>query len=65
MDYQNINLKIVIKTYPLPIICKTMHKLEGFQYATTSYLIVVYYTIELSSESCDIKNIVTESEKFR
>ena len=33
-DYLRLNQKLVRKPYTLPIICKTMQKLEGFQYST-------------------------------
>ena len=48
MDYRMLNQKLVRKPYPLPIIGETMQQLEGFQYATSLDLNMVYYTIRLS-----------------
>ena len=50
---------------PLPIIFKTMQRLEGFQYATKLFINMGYYTIILSPASQDMTTIVTEVGKFR
>ena len=42
-----------------------MQKLEGFQYATTLYLNMGYYTIRLSPASQYITTIATEFAKSR
>ena len=56
---------MVRKPYSLPIIIDTLQKLEGFQYETTLYLNMGYYTIRLSPASQDMTAIVTEFGKFR
>ena len=65
VDYQNINQKHFRNPYPLPRIFDIIHKLEGFQYATTLDLTMGYYTIELLPKSCNLTTIVTEFGKFR
>ena len=65
MYYQNINKKIVINPYPLPIIGEKMQKLEGFQYVTALDLHMGYYTIDMLPESWDLKTIITEFGTFR
>ena len=42
-----------------------MHQLEVFQYATALDLNVVYFTIDIFPESCDLTTIVTEFGKLR
>ena len=65
MNYQKIDQKITRKPYPLPIIGDTVHQLEVFQYATALDLNVVYFTIDIFPESCDLTTIVTEFGKLR
>ena len=64
-DYRRINHQLVRKLYPLPIICKTMQKLEGFQYATVLDINMGYYTIKIFPTSQDMMVIVTEFGKFK
>ena len=64
-DYHRINQKLVRNTYSLPRIGKTMHQLEGLQYATALDLNMGYYTIRVFPASQGIKMIVTELGKFR
>ena len=42
-----------------------MHQLEVFQYDMLLYLNMGYYTIDLSSNICDIMTIFTEFGKLR
>ena len=51
IDYRRLNQKLVIKPYILPIIGKTMQKLEEFQYETEFDLNMGYYNIRLSLAS--------------
>ena len=44
---QILNQKLLIKTYTLPIIGETMHKLEVFQYATSLDLNMGYYMVDI------------------
>ena len=64
-DYFRINQKLVRKPYPLLIIGKTMHQMEGLQFAAALDLNMGYYTIRLSPASQYMTNIVTEFGKFR
>ena len=64
-DYHRLNQQLVRNPSPLPRICETMQKLEGFQYATALYLNVGYYTIILSPSSKDTTRIFTGFGKFR
>ena len=49
----------------MPRIGEIVQKLEGFQYATVLNLNMVYYTIEILTESCKLTNTITEFGKFR
>ena len=52
-----LNKHIIRKPYPLPKISTVLQELEGFQYATTLYLNMGYYTLRLNlatSEMCTI-----------
>ena len=60
-----LNQKLVQKPYTLPRIGETMQKLEGFQYSTSLYLNMGYYTIRLSPTSQDMTTIVTEFGKSK
>ena len=42
-----------------------MQQLEGFQYATSLVLNMIYYTIRIYPASQDMKTIVNEFGKFR
>ena len=42
-----------------------MNQMKLFQYATTLYINMVYYSIRLSTASQDMTTIVTEFGKFR
>ena len=64
-DYCSLNQKLVNKPYPLPIIGETTKQLEGFQYATTLYINMGYYTIRLFPASQDMTTIVTKFGKFK
>ena len=64
-DYCRINHQLVRKPCPLPRIGETMQQLEGFQYATTLDLNMVYYTIRISPASQYMTTIVTEFGIFR
>ena len=64
MDHLRLNQKLTRKPHPLPRISKTMQKLEGFQYATTLYINMGYYTINISPVSQDMKTVVTKFCKF-
>ena len=63
-DYQRIIQKLVRNTYPLPRIGETINHMEGFQYETTLYFNMVYYTISISPSSQDMTAIVVEFGKF-
>ena len=65
MDYFRLNQKLVRNPYTLPRIGETIQKLEGFQYVTTLYLNMVYYTIRIFPASKDMRTIVAESGKFK
>ena len=58
-DYCRLYHQLVRKTYPLPRICNTMQKLEGFQYAISLYINMGYNTIRLSPASQYMTRIVT------
>ena len=64
-DYLRLDQKLVRKPYPLPIIGKNTQQLEGFQYDTTLYINMGYYTIRIFPTSQDMSTIVTEFGKFR
>ena len=49
----------------MPRIGEKIQQLEGFHYATELDLNMVYYTIDISSESCDLTTIFTGFWKFR
>ena len=63
-NYRKLNQKFVRNMYPLPRIGDTVQHLEGFQYATTSYLNMCYYTIRIFPACKDIMEIVNEFDKF-
>ena len=64
-EYREINKRLFRKLYPLPRIGKTIHQLEGFQYATVLDLRMGEYTITISPSSQDITTIiVSEFIKF-
>ena len=65
IDYRRINRQLVRKPYPSPRIGETMHKLEGFQYATALNLNMGYYTIRLFPDIQYMTTTVTEFGKFR
>ena len=65
MDYRRLNQKLVRRPYPVPRIGETMQKLEGFQYETSLYLSMGYYTIRLSPAIQYMATIFTEFGKFR
>ncbi len=46
-DFREHNKRIVKKPYPIPKISTSLQELEGFTYATTLDLNMVYYTIKL------------------
>ena len=58
-DLRQFNKNIVQKPSPIPRIFDTMQQLEVFQFATTVYLNMVYYKIQLDAKSKDVTNIVT------
>ena len=64
-DFRKVNGQIVRKPFPIPKIADTLQQLEGFKYATSLYLNMVYYTIPFSEFSKNITTIVTEFCKFR
>ena len=64
MDYHRLNQQLFRKYYLLPIIGETMQKLEGFHYATSLYLYMGYYTINLSPASQHRITIVNEFLKL-
>ena len=64
-DYHRVNQKFVRNLYLPPRTSKTMQKMEGFQYAITLYLSMVYHIIRLSPTSQDMKKIVTEFGKVK
>ena len=64
-DYLILNQQLVRKPYPLPIICKTVHHLEGFRYGTVLDIKMKYYSIRISNTSQDMTTTVTEFFKFR
>ena len=64
-DYRNINQKMVKNPYPLPRKGEKIHQLEGLQYAMALDLNMKYYTIDISPESGNLTNILTEFGKFR
>ena len=57
-DYRRINQQLVIKTYPLPRMYKTIQKMEVFQYAFELYINMGYYTIMLLTAGQDMTMIV-------
>ena len=65
MKYHKLNKKLVIKTYILPRIVDTIHKLEGFQHAIVIGLNMRYYNIIISPTSQDMTTLVTEFSKSR
>ena len=65
MDYHRLNQKLVIKTYTLPRIGKTMQKLEGLQHANILDLNMGDYTIKLLPASQDTMTIDTEFGKIK
>ncbi len=57
LDFRELNKQIVRKPYPIPKICTTLPKLEGFTYATALDLNMGYYAIRLDptvSKMCTI-----------
>ena len=65
VDFHRINQQLVRKSYPLPILGKTMQKLEGFQYVTSLDINMGYYMISLYPASQYMTNSITTFVKFR
>ena len=63
-DYHRINQKLVRELHPLPRLGETMQQLEDFQYETSLYLNMGYYTIRILPASQDMMTIVTEFGKL-
>ena len=64
-DHLRHKYKLVRRSYPLPIIGKTMQQMQVFQYVTALDLNMGYYTIRLFTTSQYMTTMVTECEKFR
>ena len=56
---------MVRNPYPFPRIGDKILLLEGFQYDTWLDINTKFYTIDISSKSCNITSIVTEFGKLR
>ena len=63
-DFRKVNTMIKRKPYPMPLILDLMQTLEGFTYATTLDLNMVYYTIKLDNAAKQICTIVTPWGKY-
>ena len=63
-DFRELNKRIRRTPYPIPKIQDLLLKLEGFKYGTALDLNMVYYHIELSSESKELCTITTQWGKY-
>ena len=63
-DLRELNKRIKRKPFPLPKISDMLHKLEGFQWATSLDLNMGYYHIELTPNSSRLCTIVLPWGKY-
>jgi hypothetical protein len=56
--FRELNKQIVRKPYPIPKISTTLQELEGFTYAATLNLNMVYYTIRLDPTATEMCTII-------
>ena len=64
-NFINLNNKLKRKPYPLPKINEILLKSEGFQYAMSLDLNIVYYNIQIISNSRNFFLIILPLGKYR
>ena len=65
IDFRNLNKKLKQKPYHMPIINEMSLKLEGFQYAASLDLNMVYYHIRISNNASNLCTIILQWGKYR
>ena len=64
-DYRNLNSQLKRKPYPMQKIREILLNLEGFQYATSLELNMVYYHIRLSDQASNLCTIILPWRKYK
>ncbi len=57
-NFWEVNKRLIRKPFPIPKISTVLQELEGFTFATTLDLNMVYYTIRLDPDASRICNII-------
>ena len=57
-DFRHLNKKLKEKPYPMSMIDEMLSIFEGFQYATSLYLNIGYYHIQLSKNASNLCTII-------
>ena len=57
-DFRNLNKKLKQKPYPMPKINEILLRLQGFHYATSLDLNMVYYHIQISKNVSNLCTII-------
>ncbi len=63
-DFRELNMQIQRKPCPIPKISTTLQELEGFTYATTLDLTMVYYTIRVDPTATKMCTIIFPWVKY-
>ncbi len=63
-DFRELNKCIVRKPNPIPKISTILQELEGFTYATTLDLNMIYYTIRLDPTASEMSTIIFPCRKY-